>query len=146
MGRKQKYETHIKPNFNKIVKWRQEGRTEEQIAELLDISHATWYAYKSKKPEFKELLLTCKEGLIADLEQTLFQRAKGIYYEEIKTISGEFERTEKTKKFLAPDTTALIFSLKNLAPEKWRDRQEINHGGSLQMQFIDDLGDDEDES
>lgn len=37
---------------------------------------------------------------------------------------------EKTKE-VAPDTTAQIFWLKNRKPDKWRDRQQVEHSGEI---------------
>lgn len=39
---------------------------------------------------------------------------------------------EKTKE-VTPDTTAQIFWLKNRRPDKWRDKQEIGHSGSVDV-------------
>lgn len=39
---------------------------------------------------------------------------------------------EKTKE-VSPDVTAQIFWLKNRRPDKWRDRQDINHSGSMEV-------------
>ncbi|MCQ2010557.1 DNA-packaging protein [Sporolactobacillus sp. STSJ-5] len=38
---------------------------------------------------------------------------------------------EERVKEIAPDTTAQIFWLKNRKPAKWRDKQEIEHSGSM---------------
>jgi transcriptional regulator with XRE-family HTH domain len=52
---------------------------------------------------------------------------------------------EERVKEIAPDTTAQIFWLKNRKPAKWRDKQEIEHSGSMHHQVdlsglsIDDL-------
>ncbi|WP_263708046.1 transposase [Shouchella tritolerans] len=37
---------------------------------------------------------------------------------------------EKTKE-VSPDTTAQIFWLKNRRPDRWRDKQEVNHSGAI---------------
>ncbi|BFH60735.1 transposase [Paenibacillus azoreducens] len=39
---------------------------------------------------------------------------------------------EKTKE-VSPDVTAQIFWLKNRRPNKWRDKQEIGHSGSVDV-------------
>lgn len=136
-GRKAKYETKVKPYFDKIIMWRRDGHTEAQIAQLLGIGVSTFEKYKSEHDEFKEVLDSAKDDLVASLEKTLFQKARGMEYEEVKTViekddSGkDKKKIEKTKKWLPPDTTALIFSLKNLKPEAWRDKHDVNHTGSV---------------
>ena len=39
---------------------------------------------------------------------------------------------EKTKE-VAPDTTAAIFWLKNRKPAQWRDKQQVEHSGSMNI-------------
>jgi hypothetical protein len=144
-GRKSRYETHIQPHLEKIKMWRREGYYEEQMAQILGVGVSTWHLYKTQHQEMVDALKTGKEDLVAELEKTLFQRAKGMEYEEVKTIvekddqGRDKKKIEKVKKWLAPDTTALIFSLKNLKPEQWRDRHEVKHEGDLNITFVDDL-------
>ena len=44
-------------------------------------------------------------------------------------------RVEKTKKWIAANTTAQIFWLKNRKPKEWRDKQEhdLNHNGGIDI-------------
>ena len=62
----------------------------------------------------------------------MFQMALGkIKTTEIKKYiqkdksGNEKTKIEETIKELAPNTTLLIFSLKNLAPDKWKDVQDV---------------------
>jgi len=62
------------------------------------------------------------------------------------------KRVKRIKKVAHPDTGALAFALKNLAPDKWRDRQELDQSGDLviniekQTDFIEQyLNGEEDE-
>jgi hypothetical protein len=79
-----------------------DGFKEEDIHKRLGVGHNAWNNYKNKHEELREALKFTKETLIAKLEQTLFQQA------------------------LKGNTTALIFSLKNLAPQKWGEKVDIN--------------------
>jgi hypothetical protein len=55
----------------------------------------------------------------------------GYEYEEIKTIVEEDKngkkrtRIEKVKRHQPPNPAAMIFYLKNRAPNEWNDRREI---------------------
>ena len=60
MGRKNKYETHIKPYLKKIPKW-YETMTEGQIAKRLGVSVASWENYKNQYPELVECLRSSKD-------------------------------------------------------------------------------------
>ena len=55
-GRKNAYDTIIKPRFDDITEWLRNGATEKQIYENLGIDKATFYRYKDSKSEFRDLL------------------------------------------------------------------------------------------
>jgi len=128
-GRKSKYDTNILPFFDRIIAWRKQGQTEKQIAKKLDVGVSTWEKYKKDYPEFKEILTFSKELLVEQIEESLFTRAMGKHYKETEIkkeeVAGMEERvtTKETIKYLPPDTTAIIFSLKNLDPTRWSDRK-----------------------
>lgn len=100
-GRKSKYDTQVKPYLELIKTMRIDGYKEEQIHQQLDVGHSAWNEYKNKYPELKEALKISKDALVSKLEQTLYQKA------------------------LEGNPTLLIFALKNLAPEKWADKKQI---------------------
>lgn len=56
-------------------------------------------------------------------------------FPKIKTVLVE----RKTKE-IAPDTTAQIFWLKNRKPETWRDKQELQHSGSINNDITIKIG------
>jgi len=120
------------------------GLDDQQIAHDLRISTKTLYAWKKKYVAVGEAL---KEGkVIADsqVEKALYRRACGYTYTEKKVIRfpDGSNRSEITEKEVAPDTTAIIFWLKNRAPDTWRDvqRQEVTgaEGGPLQVRMLTD--------
>lgn len=127
MGRKNKYESNVKPFLGDIPKW-YETMTEGQIAKKLGISTASFENYKIKYPELVACLQQGKEILADDLKDTLRQKAKGFYYKETKRtyLENEFGqqigsvRVEETEKYSAPDTGAIHLLLKNL-DENWRN-------------------------
>jgi len=58
--------------------------------------------------------------------------------EEIKLVELQVSKyksvlVEEKIKDVAPDTTAQIFWLKNRKPDKWRDKQNIEHSGSMEI-------------
>ena len=99
---KSKYATHVQPYIPLIKSMRIDGHTEENIYRRLGVSHNTWERYKNNHSEIREALKISKEGLVAALEETLFQKA------------------------LAGNPTCLIFALKNLNPKKWADKVDVN--------------------
>lgn len=127
MGRKNRFESHVKPFLNEIPKW-YEDLTERQIAKKLGISVSAFETYKRDYPELIECLQKGKEFLISDLKDSLKMKAKGFSYKETKRtwIEGpDGERigevkVEETEKYAVPDTGAIHLLLKNL-DENWRN-------------------------
>lgn len=124
-GRRSKYESHVKPYFEQIEEWLNNGATEDQIAEALGIGASTLAEYKNKYPEFLALLKKKKPKLIGDLRGALYKRAMGYDYEEVKTTirqekGKQVQVVEKTKKHMPPDVAALNLSLKNV-DETWHN-------------------------
>lgn len=126
MGRKNRYESHVKPFLEEIPKW-YEDMTEGQIAAKLGIAISTFEKYKNEYPELVACLQKGKEILISELKDNLKRKAKGFYYTETKRIykevngvkSGEVEVIEN-EKYAVPDTGAIHLLLKNL-DETWRN-------------------------
>lgn len=73
-----------------------------------------------------------KEVVDIEVENALLKRALGYSYEEKKVeVSEEGTKVTKTIKEVVPDTTAQIFWLKNRRPDRWRDKQDIEHSGQI---------------
>lgn len=124
MGRKNKYETNVKPRLDDIRKW-YGTLTERQIAGRLGVSKASFEKYKTIYPELVECLQAGKEALIEDLKSSLKQKAKGFYYTETKKTTrtdykGYSETIEEYNRYSPPDTGAIHLLLKNLDPT-WRN-------------------------
>lgn len=136
VGRKSAYHEKVATRFDEIRSWRvNEGHTEIHIAKLLGIGYSTMQEYKDKFPEFAGLLKESKENLITELENTMFRLALGkvkvskskkIYVRNPRTGLMVLDKEEVNEDMLAPNPTMLIFSLKNLNPDKWKDRRDID--------------------
>lgn len=132
MGRKSRYETHVKPFLGEISKW-YEDLTEEEIAtKKLGVAVSTFEKYKKEHPELKQALLDGRQNLVIDLKASLKRKAKGFYYTETKTVKvHDFEndidviaKVETYKKYAQPDTGAAHLLLKNLDPSWHNDDAE----------------------
>ncbi|KQU22393.1 transposase [Bacillus sp. Leaf75] len=125
--------------------WAREGLTDEQIAHNVGVSRSTLSDWKKKYPDISDALKKGKEVVDLQVENALLKRALGYEYEEItkesqwneKTYKYELVITKSVKKRQAPDTTAQIFWLKNRRPDKWRDKQDVEHSGNVTNQNID---------
>lgn len=133
------YEKKVLPNFEKIKELRRSGQTEANISKILGISYPSFTAYKTKYPEFGKLMDDAREILIEELENTMYQTAMGkIKIRETKRYiqqNGDKEqvRVEETVKELPPNPTLLIFTLKNMAREKWGENINITSNVSGAM-------------
>lgn len=132
-GRKNKYDTHVKPRFDDIVKWCEEGYTEEQICKQLGVSVSAFAVYKNENLELVEVLSKGKAVADDKVEQALYKTAIGFMFEEDQvTNKGDVVKVQRYSK---PNTTAQIFWLKNRRREQWRDKQEIEHSGGMDMEI-----------
>lgn len=120
--------------------WKRDGLSDEQVASNLGISYTLLKEWKKKYPSFLTAIKKGKEVSDYELENTLHKRATGYYYTE-ETVTNKGEVVQITK-YEHPNPTALIFALKNRLPNKYRDKQEVKHEGSMGVTFIDDIGED----
>jgi len=132
---------YVKGKLNLIESWCRDGYIEIEIAKKLGISMATLSNYKLDHLELVEALKRGKEVIDYEVEQKLLKRAIGYEYDEVTkenvfdtlTKSSSLEVTKIVRKHVLPDTTAQIFWLKNRKPKEWRDKQEVEMSGNLNL-------------
>lgn len=127
-GRRNKYETHVKPNFEKIKKWYL-TKTETQIANKLGVTIQSWIKYKNQYPELRACLQESKDDLVDELKGILKKKAQGYYYTETtKTVIEEdgnkIKKMEERQRYAQPDTGAIHLLLKNLDDEWHNDDKQ----------------------
>lgn len=132
---KGKYETCVLPKLFLVENWAKDGLTDEEIAKRLNIATSTFYDYQLKHIEFSEALKRGKEIIDYEVEQSLLKRALGYEYIEIteEPIDGSMVVTKQVTKIVTPDTTAMIFWLKNRKPKEWRDKVDANINNNIIM-------------
>lgn len=124
-GRKNKYETHVKPNLDCIKKRIGEGATEEMVCNELGIGVSTFNVYKKEFQELQEVLKKGRQDIVSELRGSLIKRALGFDYEEKKSYTKTDENgnvtsyVEVTVKHAVPDVGALNLALKNYDAENW---------------------------
>jgi hypothetical protein len=112
------------------------GATDVEMADFFGVSLRTFMRWKVSKPEFWHALKAAKDAADERVERRLYERAVGyaVEIEKIVVSRGKVIRL-KTVEHYPPDTTALIFWLKNRQPEKWRDK--VDPGlAATQFNFI----------
>lgn len=106
-GRPTKFTAELSETVRKLGKL---GCTDVEIAHSLGVCEKTIDVWKKKHPEFLQSLNSGKSEADNEVVESLFKRAKG---------------TDEHPG----DTTACIFWLKNRQRDRWRDKQEVEHGG-----------------
>jgi len=149
MARKSKYDTLIKPKLDIIEGWARNGLTLDDIAHNLGVGKTTFFKYIKTKQELKIALDNGKEVADIRVENALYRKAVGYFSKEQKVVtlrqpdgSQETEVVEYDK-WNEPDTTAMIFWLKNRKPGAWRDKVEIQEvSEDIPTLLIEEVNDD----
>lgn len=115
------------------------GATDDEMAEFFGIAVRTLYRWKLDHPEFCHAIKVAKEVADERVERSLYQKATGYNYTEqqaIKIKKAQYEEEVEVvdvEKHVPADTPAAIFWLKNRRKEQWRDKQEVEHTGSMDI-------------
>lgn len=128
-GRPSAYKPEYIPQARMLCKL---GAIDKDLAEFFGVSEQTINAWKNKYPEFLDALKEAKDEADSKVEKSLYKRALGYKHKEDKIFNNNGSPlVVPTIKQYPPDVTACIFWLKNRKPEEWRDRQEIEHSGTI---------------
>lgn len=137
-GRPTKYKPEYAEQARKLCGL---GATDAQLADFFDVAISTICLWKVKYPEFSEAISVPKEVADSRVEQSLYRRAMGYEHDEvdIRVVNGEIVETP-IRKYYPPDSTAMIFWLKNRNPEKWRETKAVEltgaEGGPVKIEGI----------
>lgn len=104
------------------------GARDIDIAKKIGISKVTLYEWKKRFPEFAEALKKGKDEYDDEVEEALYNLTKGYYVEEETVKIEEDEegnRTivrKKTKRYITPSVTAIIYWLQNRRGDRWKTK------------------------
>lgn len=127
------------------------GRTDAEIAEALGVGVRTLYSWKGAHKEFRQALKDAKALADAEVVDSLFAKACGKAKRttrkkrQILDADGnKVELIEETEETQPPDTTAIIYWLKNRQPELWRDvRKDTSNDEATAAEFLKAWRDDD---
>ncbi|KFN01521.1 hypothetical protein D0U04_07815 [Bacillus clarus] len=132
-----------KEGLLKIEGWARDGLIDEQIAYNMGVTRVTLHNWRKKHPIMDQAVRRGKEVVDREVENALLKRATGYTYEEVtvereKNGDDEYQsvETKRVKRQVPPDSTAIIFWLKNRKPDAWRDRREIDHSGEMKQTVV----------
>lgn len=116
------------------------GLTNEQIAEKMEVATSTMTLWMKEYPLFSDAIRKGREEPDDLVEKSLFRLATGYRHCVQKPMvvsvgnnAGSEVQIVDFEEAIAPNPTAMIFWLKNRRPEKWRDKQEIEQVGALEI-------------
>ena len=114
------------------------GMTDKMMADFFEVAESTIYLWKQKHESFSEALKKGKAIGDDEVAQTLYKRAFGYEYTEIKEVDSQKDGTrhEEVTKHIPGDTTAMIFWLKNRQPKLWRDKPEGEESQEQSIQKV----------
>lgn len=122
---------------DKILEMVAANKTDAEIAEVIGVHHRTLAKWRKADQAFG---ITIREMRIdADrlVEDSLFNRAMGYSHPEEKTTvitnpdGTETVKVERSIKHYPPDTMAMTFWLRNRHPDRWREKQDVEHTHKL---------------
>lgn len=103
-----------------------EGKTDAQVAGIIDVSEKTLYNWRQENPEYLLAIRDIKD--LDDMQVETALRAAAVGYtaiEERVYISFGKEIRVKVPKHYPPDIRAAMFWLKNRHPDKWREHSSV---------------------
>jgi len=123
-GRPRAYDKlDIKNRLDSVIEMAQGGATRAQIAGMLGVSVSTLCEWQKDYAEFYEALNAGSAYADGLVENALYKRAMGFMGED--------------GRYYPPDTTAIIFWLKNRDSATWRDKRESTIDATVSMSEAD---------
>jgi hypothetical protein len=149
-GRKSRYyEMEIEDKLDAIRGWAMSGSTDKDIYNMLEISHETFYRWKREHPAFRDALKKGKDIANGELQNSAYKQAMGYYVtvtEPMKVKRGQDHEVIEMvtyEKFIPANNTMNIFMLKNRMPEVYKDKQHMDHSGGVNINFVDNIPDED---
>lgn len=145
VGRKSAFDK-VSDRLDDLTEYAAQQISNKDIADMLGIGESTFYRLMTENQQFREAYQKGLDNRKYELEKALFKRAEGFIAEEkqvTKDSDGKIIKETVTEKHYVPDTTALIFSLKNIYGEKYKDRVETVTDININVNQIQSLSNEE---
>lgn len=131
-GRDSKYRPEFADQAFKLCLLR---ATDEEIADFFEVAVATIYNWKNRHPAFLEAIRSGKTKADAEVAHSLYRRATGEHIEVEKLVKKEDGTYEamRIRQFVPGDVQAQRLWLLNRRKNDWRDKQDIEHSGAIDL-------------
>src|SRR6185437_6128000 len=130
MAKRGRPSTYLPEHAERAYAMAQQGATDQEMAEALGIASSTFYEWRHLHPEFAEATRLGKEACDERVERSLYHRAIGYSHPAVKIFMPAGAEHPVYAPYIehhAPETAAASLWLRNRQPEKWRDKQEVEH-------------------
>lgn len=137
-----------------IINARRNGETYEIAAKRAGVTETAIYNWKNKYVDFVEGIKKAEaeweqiyvNKLLVDAKRSLGDLVRGFDMQETKTEyesdaqgNPKIRKQTTMTKHVAPNPTAIIFSLTNLEPERWKNRQTTDLNGKIESENKADI-------
>lgn len=115
------------------------GYRDIDIAKKIGISKVTFYDWKKRFPKFAEALQRGKDEYDDTVEETLYNMTQGYYVdEEVVEVredaaGNKILHRKKTKRYIPPSITAIIYWLQNRRGDTWKTRASEHQSRKIQL-------------
>lgn len=147
-GRPTKYNAQFHPALGEALA--SAGNTNDQIAEKMGVATSTMKLWMTNYHDFSAAIKRGREKPDELVEQSLFRLATGYRHCVQKPMvvsvgnnAGSEVQIVDFEEAIPPNPTAMIFWLKNRRPDKWRDKQEVEQTGNLNINIKREIIDGE---
>lgn len=117
----------------------QQGATDPEIAAGLGVDVSTLYRWRHEYQEFCEATRLGKEAPNERVERSLYHRSVGYSHPAVKIFMPAGAKAPVYAPYtehFPPDTAAASLWLRNRQPDKWRDKQDVEHSGSVTLEQL----------
>ena len=146
-GRKPQYTEWVAEDGLLVIKgWARDGYTDLEIAKNIGIGMSTFTEWKQKFPSIVAALKEGRRPIIVEIEDTFIAKKLTGYFvdEEIVEVTKypdnkKVEHRKKMKRWIPPDTTAMIFYLKCKKPKQYNDKLSLSINNETANGKLDEL-------
>ncbi len=116
-----------------IQGWAKDGLSMGEIAKQMGIARSTLFRWCDRDEILKDALLVSRDIADRQVENALYKMAKGFHYKEDK-VSASGKLLHGVDQYHEPNVSAAKFWLMNRKGHTWRDKQNIELQGRLDIQ------------
>lgn len=135
-GRPELYPAIVEPNFDMIFEAISQGYTEKSIYEKLGVNRQSWIDYKSKYPEFAEIIKRARSAAGELLLNKQFAAACGqtvtLNKQKVTKDGDVVDITEDM--YIPPNVNAAEFWARHLYPE-YKAPKSVESGQNITVNF-----------